>query len=573
LGRLKVLFIVTLLTLVVSGCQLGGRQPEGVYISGTSAGDAETLNWIIAADSASFSYAGQTLDSLAAYDNDFKVQLRHLAKPIEVSPDGLVYTITIKDYLKWSDGISVTAEDYVYTLKNLMFSDWLNYTYKSDWQEEVDGENIFVEPEVVDETTFIIARRTVDPEFADNALYSLTPYPKHIAQKYEGDVKAFTEAEEFNNLTYTGNLGPYKFEEWVRNDKFVVSRNPDFYLAREDKGTPFFQKYIRKLFGTTAARMAALEAGDITSSGIDPPQVAKFKGLPDIKVYTTPTSGYLLLAYNLRNNGWEGFRQKAVRQAFSMAISKETLIQSVLLGFGEPAFSFISKPSPWYTEEGIAKYGVEPLYSKEKAKEMLVQAGYGVTKADGSLEVTDKDGKPLKLVLSTNSGNKIHESVALLVKQELADLGIEVELKLVPWATQLRNYMRNKEPGSNQEPRFNNGPQAVSEEPWDMVIIIFGTNPIAPSGANVFYDTEGGLNFFGYSNENVDELFRRVKSREALDPEARKVMYREVSAIMAEEQPVNFLAFQAANSGIQKRVKGIEPGINMAWNYHQWFFE
>ena len=118
-------------------------------------------------------------------------------------------------------------------LKNLMFSDWLNYPYKSDWQETVDGKTVFVKPEVVNATTFTIKRQTVDPEFVDNNIYGLIPYPKHIAVKYEGDVKAFTQAPEFNNLSYTGNLGPYKYNDWMRNDKFLVDRNPDFYLGKE----------------------------------------------------------------------------------------------------------------------------------------------------------------------------------------------------------------------------------------------------------------------------------------------------------------------------------------------------
>ena len=180
-------------------------QVKGIFLEGTSGGDAETLNWILAADASSFSYAGQTFDSLATYNNQWEVVLRHLAKPVKVSEDGLTYTINIRDDLRWSDGRKVTAEDYVYTLRNLMFSDWLNYPYKSDWQETVNEETVFVEPEVVNETTFVIKRQTVHPEFLDDPIYSLTPYPKHIAIKYEGDVKAFTQAEEFNNLTYTGN--------------------------------------------------------------------------------------------------------------------------------------------------------------------------------------------------------------------------------------------------------------------------------------------------------------------------------------------------------------------------------
>ncbi|MFB0559209.1 MAG: ABC transporter substrate-binding protein, partial [Dehalococcoidales bacterium] len=469
---------------------------KGNFIEGTSAGDAETLNWILAADAASFGYAGFVLESLATYDNDWKVVLCHLAKPVEVSEDGLTYTITIRDDLRWSDGTKVTAEDYVYTLKNLMFSDWLNYTYKTDWQETVNDETVFVEPEVVDETTFAIKRQTLDPEFVDNAIYSLIPYPKYIAIKYEGDIEAFTEAEEFNNLTYTGNLGPYKFKDWVRNDKYVVERNPDFFLG-QDTGAPYFEQYITKLLGTPAAIHAALEAGDITYAGVDPEQVAKFKQMEGIKVYTVPTRGYQLINYNLRKNGWEGLQDKKVRQALSMSIDKQTVINSILLGFADPAFSFIPKSSPWYTEEGVAKFGYEDLYDKEKAKQMLYEAGYGVKKADGTIAVQNKDGKPIEFTLATNSGNRLREDIAFLVKQELADIGIEVDIKLVPWPTLLRQYMMNKVLGTDQEPRYNNGPDAVSEEPWDLMVMGFNTHPIAPSGSRVFFATDGGLNYWG----------------------------------------------------------------------------
>jgi peptide/nickel transport system substrate-binding protein len=543
-------------------------QVKGTFIEGVSAGDAETLNWILAADSASFDYVGHTLDSLATYDNEYNVVLRHLAKDIEISEDGLVYTITIRDDLRWGDGSKVTAEDYVYTLKNLMFSDWLNYNYKSDWQEEVDGETVFVKPEVVDDNTFRIVRKTVDPEFVYN-LYPLTPYPRYIAEKYEGDIKAFTEAKEFNELTYTGNLGPYRFVEWIRNDKYVVERNPDYYLGR-DTGAPYFEKYVVKIFGSPAARHAALEAGDITYAAIDPLQVKKFKDMEGIKVYTVPTTGYFFMAFNLRKNGWEGFKIRGVRQALAMAIGKDILIQSVLLGFGDPAFSFIPKPSPWYVEEGLAKYGVEPLYDKQKAIELLQQHGYEYK--DGVF--LGKDGKPMKFSIATNIGNKIRESTAFLIKQELSDIGIEVELKLVPWPTLLRKYLQNKVPGRDQEPRFNNGLDAVSEEAWDLMIIGFGGGnlPIAPSGSSIFYETNGGLNFMGYSNKKVDELFAKAKSKEALDPSVRREIYAELSRILSEDLPVDFLAFQRGNHGFQANVEGIDPGIRMGYNYHEWYF-
>jgi len=564
-----IILLVTLLVLTV-GCA-PEPQVEGNFIEGVSAGDAETLNWLLAVDSASHSYAGFTLGSLATYDNQWNVILRHLAKPVEISEDGLTYIMTIRDDLRWSDGRKVTAEDYVYTLKNLMFSDWLNYPYKSDWQETVKGETVFVEPEVINETTFAIRRQTVDPEFVDSAIYSLTPYPKHITIKYEGDVEAFTQAEEFNNLTYTGNLGPYRFKEWIRNDKYVVERNPDFYLGK-DTGAPYFEQYINKLLGTPAAIHAALEAGDITYAGIDPEQVAKFKQMEKIKVFTVPTSGYQLITYNQRKNGWEGLRIKEVRQALSMSVDKKAVINSILLGFGDPAFSFIPKPSPWYTEEGVPKYGYGSLYDKEKAKQILYEAGYGVKKEDGTILVQDKDGNPIKLTLATNSGNKLREDIAFLVKQELADIGIEVDIKLIPWATLLRQYLYNKVPDSDQPPRTNNGPDAVSQEPWDLIVIGLSTHPIAPSGSRVFFTTDGGLNYFGYYNLKVDELFNRARSKEALDKEARKKIYAEISQLIAEDQPAAFISFPRANHSFQANVEGIDPGMRLGWNYHEWYF-
>jgi peptide/nickel transport system substrate-binding protein len=549
------------------------HQVRGTFIEGETGGDAETLNWILAADAASFSYMGHTLDSLATYDNNWNVVLRHLARPVEISADGLTYTITIRDDLKWSDGVRVTAEDYAYTLKNLMFSDWLNYPYKSDWQETVNGQTVFVEPSVVNETTFTIRRQTVDPEFADNAIYGLVPYPRHIAVRYEGDIKAFTQAPEFNSLSYTGNLGPYRFKEWIRDDKFVVARNPDFYLGQSgpDAGSPFFEQYEIKLFGTSAAMQAALEAGDITHTGIEPEDVAKFKSMSHIKVYTEPTSGYDIIVLNQRPNGWEGLRNKAVRQALAMSISKQEVIDSIRLGFGDPAFSFIPRPSPWYTDEGVPQFGFGSLYDKEKARQMLAEAGYEVKTAGGKPVLQGKDGTPVKLTLVTTPGSSISENLAFLVKQELADIGMELDIKLVPWATLLRQYVMNKAPDRN-EPGYNNGPQAVSEQPWDMIIMAFNTNPIAPSGSRVFFTSDGGLNYWGYADPRVDELFTTVRSREAMEPAVRKEIYGELSRVMADDQPVIFLTVPRGNSGFQANVAGIEPGMRLGWNYHKWYF-
>jgi peptide/nickel transport system substrate-binding protein len=559
-----------LLTMSLSAC--AAPAPKGSFIEGDVAGgEAETLNWILAADASSFGYVGYTLESLANYDNKFNIVLRCLARDIEVSPDGLVYTITIRDDLKWSDDSQVTADDYVYTLKNLMFSDWLNYNYKDDWQENAGGAKVFVTPAAVNDTTFTITRQTVQPEFV-YTLYNLIPYPKYIAVKYEGNIDAFTQASEFNDLSYTGNLGPYKFKQWLKNDKYVLSRNQGYFLGKND-GAPFFEEYIVKMFGTSAVMQAALEAGDITYCGIEPQNVAKYKKLPGINVYTVPTRGYNIIAYNQRDNGWEGLRKKEVRQALSMAVDKDTIARKIFLGFAEPAYSFIPSSSPWYSDNTVMKLGVAPLNDKQKAMEMLKAAGYEYAKSDGRDILLGKDGKPVKLLMVTTPGSDVVESMSLLIKQELAAIGIDVEVKWVQWPTLLRQYMMNREPGADQEPRYNNGTRAVSDEAWDLTLMGHNTDPLAPSGSRVFFASDGGLNSFGFFNDRVDQLFQKIRSREGLNKDDRSLMYGELAGVISEEQPVDFITYTRANRGFQKNVRGIEPGINMGYNYYLWRFE
>jgi peptide/nickel transport system substrate-binding protein len=547
------------------------REARGVFIEGSYGGDAETLNYLLAADGTSFSYIGHTLDTLANYNNELEINLLCLARDIEVSEDGLEYTVTIRDDLKWSDGSQVTADDYVYTLNNLMFSDWLHYPYSESWQEKVNDELVFVKPAVVSDTVFTITRQTVDPEFA-YTVYDIVPYPRAIASKYEGDIDAFMRAPEFNNLTYTGNLGPYKFKEWIRNDRYVLERNPEYYLGK-DVAAPYFEQYVVKQFGSSATMLAALEAGDITYAGIEPDKVSKFKAMPDINVYTIPSGGYTLIAYNQRNNGWEGLKQQEVRQAISMSVSKEKIAEKVYLGFAEPAFSFIPRTSPWYNKEAVVKYGVGSLYDRQKALQILYDQGYAREDDNGNLVVANKDGSPVKLKLVTTTGGGLAEDIVFLVKQELADIGIEAELKLVPWENVLRKYMQNKVPGSDQEPRDNNGPDAVSEESWDMILLAFGTDIMAPSGSSVFFTSDGGLNFMGFYDDEVDDLFARVNSIEALDKEKRAEIYAEISEVLSEQQPVDFLVFRLGNLGFQSNVKGIDPGIAISYNYYLWYFE
>lgn len=561
--------------MLLPACQFGAptqlHPVRGEFIEGQLGEDAQTLNWIVATDEQSLRYARFMVDPLAVFDNQFKLQLRCLAKDVEVSPDGLVYTVTIRDDLKWSDGTSVTAEDYVYTIQNLLLADWLKYVNKSVWQEEVDGKETSVKPEVISETSFKITRKTVDPEFI-YSIYTLMPYPRSIAQHYENKIDAFTQSPEFNNMNYTGNLGAYRPVVWNSREGFVLKRNPDYYLGKTT-GAPYFEKYTIKSFGLVSLLNEAMQAGDVNYMPfVDPTDANTFRSTKGIDVYTIPAGFCVYVAYNQRDNAWEGMKNPKVRQALSMIIDKPAVIHDMYSGYAEPAFSFIPPYSPFYTDEVLNKYGMDAAGDRQKAIDLIKSAGYEQKEIDGKMRFVDKEGNPIKLNFLVDMGSDFEQNMVILIRTNLLDIGLDIEPKFSSREIIFQQGLLNAVPGSEQKPAFNNGPGAISLQPWDMVILSTYTDPLVLRSSEAFFSSSGRLNLFGFFNEEVDALYRKAKSAEAVNPENRRKIYAELSKIISDEQPVNFLVYYKDNCAF-RGVKGVEPGINILYNYQFWYFD
>lgn len=569
------LALVTLL-LIMPACSSGGavakHAVKGDFIEGQSGGDAQTLNWILAMDGGpSVRYAGFMVDPLAVYDNQFKLQLRCLARDVEISADGLVYTATIRDDLKWSDGKKVTAEDYVYTLKNLMFADWTDYERKADWQETVDGKVVFVSPAVVNDTTFKIGRKSVDPGFLYK-VYGLMPYPKHIAMNYENKLDRMKDAKELAFMDYSGNMGPYRFVTWTSSLGFVVKRNPEYYLGKTT-GAPYFATYTIKQFGLKQLMMDELDQGKITLAYVEPQDSNAFRSNGRSNVYAVPTDFYVYLAYNQRGNGWEGLKDVRVRQAISMMIDKPAIAQDMYQGFADPAFSFIPPFSPLYNEAVLNKYGMNTVDDQQKAIDLIKSAGYEQREVNGQMRFVDKAGAPIKLNFPIDMQSEFDQNLAILIRQCLLNIGLDINPKFSTREVIFMQAYMNKVPDSKQTPAFNNGPGAVSSQPWDLAILSSQANPLALEGSGEFFRSDGKFNLFGYFDEKIDALYKRAGSAEALNPEARKKIYSNLSKAISDAQPVDFLVFYKDNYVFRKDVKGVEPGINMLYNFQFWYFE
>jgi len=569
------LFVMALLTMVLPACSPSATQlhnVRGSFVEGILGEDAQTLNWIIATDGgASRRYASFMVDPLAVFNNSFELQLRCLARDIEVSADGLTYSVTIRDDLKWSDGTSVTADDYVYTLQNIMFADWIECPDSVKWQELVDGKEVFVSVEKVNDSTFKVIRKTVDPDFI-YTIYDLMPYPRAIASHYEKSPDDFASAPELVNLSYSGNLGPYKPVVWNSSDGFVMKRNPDYFLGKSS-GAPYFETYTIKPFGLQQLIYDALNDGRVSFTFIEPQEANNMRNNPDLQVYTVPTGYYVYLAYNQRDNGWEGLKDVRVRQAISMVVDKPMIIQTMYMGFADPAFSFIPPYSPIYDESVLNKYGMNATDDAQKAIDLIKSAGYEQKMIDGAMKFVDKAGNPIKLNFIIDMGSDFEQNLAIIIRGNLMQIGLDIEPKFSTRQILFTDGLMNKVPGSDQTPAFNNGPKAVSNQPWDLAILSSHANPLALKGSSEFFTSEGKYNLFGFFNEEADALFDRAGKAEALTLEGKRRVYGDIARLISDEQPVDFLVFYKDNYAFRKNVKGVEPGINMFNNSQFWYFE
>lgn len=545
---------------------------KGEFMEAQLGESAQTLNWIIATDQgASKRYASFMVEPLAVFNNQYKLQLRCLAKDLEVSADGLVYTVTIRDDLKWSDGTKVTADDYVYTLRNIMLADWLNCAERSMWEEVLDGSPVAVQPQAVSDTVFKIVRRTVDPNFA-YTVYDLMPYPKNIVRNYENKAEDFTAAPELNNMSYCGNLGPYRPTAWTTADGFVMVRNPTYYLAM-DNGAPYFEKYTIKQMGLQSSINEALSAGSVSYSYIEPQDANNFRSNKDLNVVTVPTGQFLMLAYNQRDNGWAGLKDANVRKAISMVIDKPAVINDIFGGYADPAFSFIPPYSPWYNESVLQKTGMNSSGDAQKAIDLIKAAGYEMKDVGGKQVFVDKDGNPIKLVIPVAIDSEVQKSVAYIIGQNLKSIGLEADPRYQVQEYIAREIFVNKLPGTDKTPDYNSGKGAVSNQPWDMVLLSSYGDALSVGRSSIFFSSTGRLNIAGFFSDKVDALYKRALSAEAISLQGRQKIYDELAQAISDAQPVDFLVYYKDNFAFRSNIKGVEPGYNILSNYQFWYTE
>lgn len=314
--------------------------------------------------------------------------------------------------------------------------------------------------------------------------------------------------------------GPFVFVEWIRGDRAVIARNPNYW------GEPaYLDRVVFKPVLEPGTRVMMLLAGE-ADIALDIPadDIRIVSADPNTVVVRGPS---LTMQYLGFNNLRGPFQDVRVRQAINYAVNKEEIIRAVLGGNATVADAPI--PPAAFGHVSVGPYPYDP----EKAKQLLAAAGYP---------------NGFKTTLRFNPGWR--ETAAELIQAQLKRVGIDVELIRMEWGAYLDFTSRPAE--ENQTDMFLLGWVTVTMDADYGLYALFHSTEWPPKSNRSFY-----------SNPRVDELLDRARA--VVSDQVRKELYAEALRIIWNDAPWCFLHFADYVNGQRKNVHGVvhHPNLNI----------
>lgn len=479
----------------------GGAFTEGVI------GDAATLQPLLIQDTASRAFENNHYNApllrrdpeTLAYDTKYGT-----AESFQISPDGLSITYRLKNNIQWSDGRPMTAADYKFTWDK-MNDPQVEYPYRNNLR-------YFESLTAPDERTLMF--RLKEP-FCPAVDYSvLNPIPRHVFENLNiNDNQA--------NTRPTVGSGPWLLQEWVKDDHATFVANDKFYLGR-----PNIDRYVIRIVKDGVVAYSMLKTGEVDQASIQAIDWDEAKTLKNINTinYYPVSASWVYIGYNTRN---EVLKDVRVRQALAHAMDRQKIVERIRLGHAKPLSSIYASAS-WAYSDDVPKYN----FDVPKAKQLLDAAGWRAPASDPN-GTRVKDGKPLKMRIFFNAGNKEREQVATVAQQYAKAIGVELEVIAEEWNAYLNRVNRTR----------------------DMEMYILGwSSGLEPHGSQNIWTTDGAQNATGFSDPEVDKLFPQAAAVPGCSQADRKKIYAEIQKLVAAGSPYIFLWENESLSGLSSRI-------------------
>ena len=430
--------------------------------------------------------------------------------------------------IKFHDGHTFDAHDVKFTYAAIM--DPKNLSPRISDYEPVK------KVQVIDPLTVrIVYKRLYSPAIGT---WGMGILPEHLlndaALKKEAlnlgkDPQSFSMRQSSFNRHPIG-CGPFVFREWVSDQYIILDRFEDYW-----EGPPHYQKYVFRVIPDLLTQEMEFYAGTIDSYGVQPHQVKRLENDPNFQNFSGTSFGFSYIGYNMRR---KPFDDRRVRQALSMAIDVNKIIEYVLYNQGERITGPFPKQTDFYNSN------VEPVpYDPQGALKLLAEAGWA-RNSDGWLE---KNGKRLQFKLITNNGNDIRKAILAIAQDSWKQIGVDVRTDLVEWAVFIQ--------------------ERVNKLDFDALILGWSMG-IDPDLYQIWHSSQTGynqLNFVGFKNKEADRLI--IKIRQEYNHEQQVEYCHRLHDIIAYEQPYTFLFVSRWTAILDNRIviKEFDQNANIVY--------
>ena len=452
-------------------------------------------------------------DGLTDHDGDGQV-IPRLAERWDYDPDTLTYTFYLAQGVTWHDGQPFTAEDVKFTYEAIMDPD--NGSENAPNYEDV------TDITVIDDHTVSFTLSAVNTAFLEYMTMAILP--QHLLEGEDMQTSDFFRAPV--------GTGPYKLESWDVGQSITLVKNPDYFTGAANIDTIVF-----KIVTDSNAKAMQLQTGELDLAQVTPKDAASFEGKAGYTVYDMTTSDYRGILYNFNNTYWQ--ENADLIPAISCAIDRQAIVDAVLLGRGEVAYSPLQRNI--YNDPDVERWDYDPA----RAEQLLTEAG--CTK--DSEGFWQRSGQRIGFTINASPDDQARIDMAQAAAQQLRSIGLDVQAAIpaegIDWGGQ------------------------------ECCIIGWGSPFDADDHTYKVFGTDKGANYSGYSNAQVDEAL--TKARQTDDPAERAAAYAEFQQALAAAPAYTFFCYIDAIYVAADNIQGITPdtvlghhGVGIFWNICDW---
>jgi len=425
------------------------------------------------------------------------------------TPDSASLRYRMRSALRWSDGKPITAHDVVWTYRMLK-----DPRVASPRQEDVAAVDS-VKAENDSTVVFYFERRSPEMHFAS----AMTIAPRH---QFEAAGPAGLRTHPtLNDPTKLVVSGAFRVGAWKPGERITFVPNPHF------RPTPLLQSIVIRVVPEMTTRLVELQTGNVDMvRGLATDRIPGLRQrAPNLRFEREARRFWEFVAYNPKKV--EAFRDPQVRRALGMAIDVPRIIRSLQLAeFTEPS----GGPYPPIFKDVYDRERMRPMpFDSAGARRILAARGWTDTNGDG---VLDKDGKPLRFTMLSNSGNQRRADVGLVLQQQWKALGVDARL---------------------QQQEFNTFMDRQIEKDYEAVLGGWGVN-LNPDLTPLFA-SDAQLNIVSYRDTVGQRLMRQAKEQPT--PEKANPLWRAAAERIVQEQPYTWLYFYDQVDAVSDRLRGI----------------